>query len=621
MNVVDSTGSPFARLRPVPTEAVTLTDAFWEPRREINRRVTLPTQFRHIEDTSRLDNFRRASGKKTGIDFVGIYFNDSDVYKWLEGAVVEGREDPALQPMIETAIVEIQDAQQADGYLNTYFMFEREKDRWTNLRDMHEMYCAGHFIQSAVAHYRSGGDDRLLNVARRLADHMDAKYGPEGEPGACGHEEAELALVELYRATGETRYLALAKRMIDARGQEPSAVLQGRGGDRRYHQDHVPYRQLSEVTGHAVRMMYLAAGAADVYLETGEQALWDAMMRQWDNMTERRSYVSGGLGARYEGEAFGKDYELPNDRAYSETCAAIGSVMWNWRLLLATGDARYSDLIEHTLFNAVLPGLSLDGQHYFYQNPLENDGAHRRQPWFGCACCPPNVARLLAQLTGYFYSVDDAGDIFVHLYARGSAQIALPDGRTIPMTVTTEYPFDGEVEITVGADGDFGVCLRVPEWAGGARLSVNGEDADATPGTYARLRRDWKTGDVIRLELPFEPRFLRSHPYVSENTARVAVFVGPLLYCAEKTDNGEIPNLQDAYVADPADFEKTTVWDLPGVVALRGSTLIQSPVTMRLYGSRFFEPSHAMRPLTLVPYYAWANRDPGQMIVWLREQE
>ncbi len=627
--VVDTSRSPHARLRPVPANAVTLSDTFWEPRRKINRTVTLPSQYRHLEETGRLDNFRRASGKKTGIPFQGIYFNDSDVYKWLEAAAwtLATHDDPALAAMVDAVVTEIEVAQQADGYLNTYYMLERAEQRWSNLRDMHELYCAGHFLQAAVAHHRATGDDRLLNVACRLADCICAVFGPE-EAGkraqSDGHEEIEMALVELYRVTGDAKYLRQAQFFIDVRGR---GAISGSS----YHQDHKPFRELDEMIGHAVRMVYLDCGAADVCLETGEAALKAAMDRQWDNMIRRRIYVTGGLGARYEGEAFGKDYELPNERAYTETCAAIGSVMWNHRMLAIASEARYADLIEHTLYNAVLPGLSLDGQAYFYQNPLRDDGKHRRQPWFGCACCPPNVARLLASLPGYFYSVDDRG-IYAHLYAEGTAQITLPEGRTVGLTQHTRYPWEGDVRLTVEGEGVFSLFLRIPAWCGegsaAAALEVAGEPSGVTltPGTYAEVRRAWTPGDTIHLRLPMPVRRIECHPCVAENAGHVALQRGPIVYCVEQADNLGV-DVHD--LALPADAELRPEWRadlLGGVVTLRGTAQTAPPDTAwegRLYrtvGAPAFSTPGNSVSLTAIPYYAWANRESGPMQVWIRNR-
>lgn len=621
--VVDTARSRHVHLRPVPLDAVTLADGFWAPRIRTNREVTLPSQFEHLEATGRLDNFRRASGKKA-LPFQGIYFNDSDVYKWLEAAAwtLATHSSPDLEQMVDLAITEVADAQQPDGYLNTYFMFERAVERWTDLPVKHELYCAGHLIQAAVAHHRATGDERLLLVARRLADHICSVFGPEEEGkrlGTDGHEEIEMALVELYRETGEVTYLRQAQFFVDVRGR-------GFAGGREYTQDHKPFRQQDEIVGHAVRAVYLHAGVADLYSETGDEALLDALHRLWESMTTRRMYVTGGIGSRYEGEAFGKDYELPNERAYAETCAAIGSVMWNWRMLMLDGDARYADLLETTLYNAVLPGLSLDGQEYFYQNPLEDDGSHRRQPWFGCACCPPNVARTLASLPSYFYSVSEEG-IWIHLYAEGEAHIQLSDGRTVVLRQRTRYPWDGEVLIEVEGEGNFTLRLRIPSWCEeGASLEVNGDpfSTQLQPGSYAEVRREWRSGDGIRLTLPMSVRQLECHPYVAENLGRVALMRGPLLYCVEGADN---PGLDphDLVLPSNAEFSEEYRPDLlGGVVVLRSRVRTAAPDTSwahALYRPAREEAKEAQGrevEVSAIPYYAWANRQAGPMRLWLR---
>ncbi len=623
--VVDTSQSGNARLRPLPLDAVALADDFWAARLRVNREVTLPTQHQYCEDTGRIDNFRRAAGKMD-VPFQGIYFNDSDVYKWLEAAswTLATHPDAELEKIVEAVITEIADAQRPDGYLNTYFTFERAEERWTNLRDMHELYCAGHLMQAAVAHYRATGSERLLAVARRFADHICDTFGP-GEAGKLeltdGHEEIEMALVELARATGESRYVRQAQFFLDVRGR-------GAIGGKEYHQDHRPVRELDEVVGHAVRAVYLNAGMADVYAETGEAALQQSLHRLWESMTTRRMYVSGGLGSRYEGEAFGKDYELPNGRAYAETCAAIGSVMWNWRMLLLEGDARYADLLEHTLYNAVLPGLSLDGQTYFYQNPLADDGTHRRQPWFGCACCPPNVARLLASLPGYFYSVSD-DSIWVHFYAEGTARVALPDGRVVRLEQRTRYPWSGDISVEIQTQGTFGLYLRVPGWSEqGATLEVNGEQirTGLEPGSYAEVRREWQPGDVVRLSLPMSVRRVECHPYVAENNGRVALMRGPLLYCVERADNPGIDPRDLLLSADPDFSEESDPEVLGGVIRLSGRMDVAPPVASwagtlyRTVGSGPARSGGHTREVTAIPYYAWANREAGPMGVWLRAE-
>ena len=626
--VVDMARSPQARLRPVPLSSVTLEDAFWAPRMTLNRERTLPSQFQQCEDTGRLDNFRRASGKKD-IPFEGIFFNDSDVYKWLEAASYSlgtHPDDDNLRRMVDQAITEVADAQDTNGYLNTYFSVDRVSERWTNLRDMHELYCAGHLFQAAVAHHRATGETRLLDVATRFADHICDTFGPEGREGTCGHEEIEMALVELYRTTGNKRYLEQAQRFIDLRGHGLLGKVDGHFGNN-YCQDHLPFRDLRDVTGHAVRMMYLDCGAADVYAETGKRALKDALDAQWHNMTTRRMYVTGGLGSRYEGEAFGKDYELPSDRAYTETCAAIGSFMWNWRLLNSTGEARYADLMELTLYNAVLAGLSLDGAHYFYQNPLADDGTHRRQAWFGCACCPPNVARLLASLPGYFYSVSDSA-AWVHFYASGSASLPLPGGEVVRLTQTTNYPWDGDIEITIeDAPESFDLlCLRIPEWANGAAITVNGAvvDVETRPGSYAEIVRQWQAGDVIRLLLPMPVQRLTCHPAVADVFGRVALQRGPLVYCIEQADHnnpdeGAAGDVRALRLPQDASLNPRFVPNLLGGVTVVNALVFSSDELNDALYSRIPSSHESDRvvALTAIPYYAWANREPGPMRVWL----
>ncbi len=621
--VVDTSASQQARLRPVPLSAVTLDDPFWAPRLQALREFTLPSQYRLLQETGRIDNFRRAAGK-TQMPFQGRFYNDSDVYKWLEAAawaLAWSPSDP-LEGAAEGVITEIAEAQQADGYLNTYFARERAAERWTNLRDKHELYCAGHLIQAAVAHHRATGSQRLLGVARRLADHICATFGPATEgkqPGTPGHEGIEMALVELSRETADPRYRDQAQFFLDMRGL-------GLIGGSPYHQDHKPFRDMERLEGHAVRAVYLASGAADLYAETGEPALCAALERLWENTATRQAYVSGGLGARHEGEAFGDDYELPNTRAYAETCAAVGSVMWNRRLLALDGNARYADALETALYNGALAGLSLDGQAYCYANPLRDDGRHRRQPWFDCACCPPNVARLLASLPGYCCSLSAEG-VWVHLYAGGVARLRLADGRAVGLRQHTRYPWDGEVMIEVEAEGPFDLFLRVPAWCEvGASLSLNGRPHDGAmvPGSYAHLRRHWQPGDMVRLDLPMAPRRVACHPYALENRGQVALMRGPLLYCVEGVDHPGL-DLRNLVLPLEANLSAAHRPDLlGGVVVLQGQALAVPPDAGwagHLYRTaRPAEASPAAQtvPLTAIPYYVWANRAPGPMQAWLK---
>jgi len=585
--------------------------------------VSLPAQYRFLEETGRLDNFRRAAGA-TGLPFQGRVYNDSDVYKWLEAAAwtLATDDDPALEQMAETVVEAIAAAQQPDGYLNTYFMFEQAAKRWTNLRDLHELYCAGHLIQAAIADRRATGRGRLFQVACHLADHICATFGPleQGKrPATPGHEEIEMALVELARETGETRYQAQASFFLDQRGQ-------GLIGGQAYHQDHRPFRSLERLDGHAVRHMYLNCGAADLYTETGEPALLATLERLWVQMTQRQMYVSGGLGSRHVGEAFGQDYELPNARAYAETCAAIGSVLWNWRMLALAGEAQYADLLELALYNAFLAGVSLDGTAYFYENPLADDGRHRRQAWFDCACCPTNAIRLLASLPGYVYSTSEEG-IWVHLYAQGAARIQLADGRIVHLRQHTRHPWEGQVEIEVEGQGEFSLFLRLPGWCeAGASLEVNSQPLDAAlqPGSYVAVHRTWRPGDSLRLNLPMPVRQMQAHPYALENTARVALMRGPLLYCVEGVDHPQL-DLRDLTLAPTTAFTPTFRGDLLGGVVVLQATASQIDLPAdwhrRLYrtvSGAGEQPVRQPVEITAIPYYAWANREPGPLQVWLQ---
>jgi DUF1680 family protein len=619
--IVDNRLSRLGRLHPLSLMDVRLQDAFWQPRREMNRTITLPYQYQQSEETNRLNNFRRVAGTYDG-PFEGIYFNDSDVYKWAEAVAwtLATDYDPQLDQQLDEVIAIIAAAQDENGYLNTYYSLERKDQRWSNIKDMHELYCAGHLFQAAVAHHRATGKTSLLNVATRYADHIDRTFGPNGRPGACGHPEIEMALIELARDTREQRYLELAHFFIEQRGQQPPTIS---GSE--YMQDHQPVREQTEVVGHAVRALYLYSGVTDLYTETGDET-WDkAQETLWHNLVEQKTYITGGVGSRWEGEAFGADYELPNRRAYTETCAAIASVMWNWRLLLLKGEARFADAIENALYNGVISGISLDGRQYFYQNPLADRGKHRRSPWFGCACCPPNIARLLASLPGYFYSTSKEG-LWVHLYASGMATAALEHGQKVTLEQHTEYPWDGTIELHIDVEqpATFSVFLRIPAWTQGAQIQVNGEQAGvvAQPGSYAEIRREWKAGDTIRLELPMEVQLVESHPFVQNNHDRVAIVRGPLVYCVEQADHGDVDVWNLVLSTDGgANWE----WQkednlLGGVVTIHTSAYARS---LEGWQHQLYKPYDSVKPvykpvqLKAIPYYAWANREAGPMQVWL----
>jgi uncharacterized protein len=620
--VVDTTDSPYARLRPVAVGDVRLDDAIWEPRRRTTAVHTVPEQYALLESSQRLDNFRRGAGTLDG-PFHGRYFNDTDVYKWLEAAAwtLAVEYDAQLDALVDDVIQTVGEAQQPDGYLDNFYVVGQLDKRWTTLTVTHELYCAGHLFQAAVAHVRATGKTSLLDIACRFADLICETFGPEEKgktPGTDGHEEIELALVELGRATGIRRYIDQALYFLDARGY-------GLVGGDEYHQDHVPFREATTVVGHAVRQVYLTAGAADIYAETGEEAILDALNRLWDNMVARRMYVTSGIGSRWEGESFGKDFELPNLRAYTESCAAIGSIMWNWRMLLISGDAKYGDLIESTLYNAMLPGISLSGDRYFYQNPLADDGTHRREPWFDCACCPPNLARTLASIGGYLATTSDEG-IWFHLYAQSELKLFLHDGETVDLRVTTNYPWDGQVRIEVRGQGLFSLFLRVPGWTGDrSTISVDGSvlPRPFVGGTYAELRREWTGADVVEIDMPMLVRRIESHPHLFENAGRVAIMRGPMLYCLEAAGNDGI-DPRDVLLDRSAEFDVEHRPDVLGGITTLGVEADEAPPDRSWDDRLYQEAGHALRPeprrtqVTLIPYFAWANREPGRMEVWLR---
>ncbi len=613
--VVDTTKSQSAKMRPVPIRSVQLKDRFWQPRLVTLQEVTLPTQYDLMEETGRLDNFRRVAGKVSG-PFRGLYFNDSDVYKWAEAAAWSLAVQPneRVRQLLDRVIDEIAAAQDENGYLNTFFSLERKNQRWTNLKDMHELYCAGHLFQAAVAHHRVTGDQRLLRVALRFAEHIAQVFGWGKKEETDGHPEVETALVELFRETGDRRWLELAQFFVDVRGH-------GKIGGSPYHQDHQPFRQLSEVTGHAVRALYLNAGAADLYAETGEVALMNALQRMWHNLTQKRMYVTGGCGARYEGEAFGRDYELPNERAYAETCAAIANVLWQWRMFLVTGEPRFLDIMELSLFNGALSGIGLDGKSYFYVNPLANRGGHRRQPYFECACCPPNIARLLPMVPSFLYTLSP-NEVFVNLYAASEANLRV-NSVAVKITQQTDYPWDGEVMLTLLPEKpiSFALHLRIPHWCPSATVSVNGQRVDeGVAGTFLTVYREWQPNDTVHLSLAMPAEFLVAHPFVEASVGRVALRRGPIVYCVEQVDNpeGDVWCLAVRTERPPVPVPMQ-VADFP-IVALQGEGLVTD---LSVWQDKLYQPlPFVAAQLKLVrfiaiPYFAWANRQPGPMTVWL----
>lgn len=614
------------KLTAVPFTDVEIADEFWSPRIETNRKVTIPYAFKKCEETGRIDNFAKAAGLMEG-KFEGKYFNDSDVYKVIEGAAysLKTHPDPQLEKYVDSVIDKIAAAQWEDGYLYTFYSVPQRQPekRWTNIKVRHELYCAGHFFEAAVAYYQATGKRKILDVAVRFADHIDSVFGPDRRHDPPGHEEIEIGLVKLYRQTGNKKYLKLAEFFIDQRGYPRGRELYGP-----YSQDHKPVVEQDEAVGHAVRATYLYSGITDVAALTGNDDYVKAVDRIWENVVSKKLYITGGVGARHKGEAFGDNYELPNKTAYNETCAAIGKALWNHRLFLLHGDAKYIDVLERVIYNGFLSGISMTGDRFFYPNPLASDGKER-SPWFGCACCPVNVVRFIPSIPGYAYAKRN-DSIYVNLFIGSSAKLKLKNN-TVLLKQKTKYPWDGNVEITVEPQRstEFTVNIRIPGWAQdrpvpsdlyqymktsseSAELSVNGKTMpmDMDKG-FARIKRTWKSGDIIELNLPMPVRRVICNEKVKENVDKVALERGPIVYCAESADNG--PNVHRLVL--PTDLPLKTEFRehlLGGVYVIR--TRIR---TWHLEDEDVFPNK---QEFVAIPYYAWAHRGAGKMAVWLRRR-
>ncbi|WP_433040231.1 glycoside hydrolase family 127 protein [Dactylosporangium sp. CS-033363] len=646
------TDRAISALRPLPASAVRLDPAGllggWQER---NRAATLPHCVDRLHEHGNLDNLHRVTGDFDG-PFTGWWFADTDVHKTLEAALWAGN----VSSFVAETVPLLEKVQDPDGYLVSYFQAGHRDRQWRELPSSHEMYTAGHLIQAAVAGARTSPADpavqQLLAVARRFADLLTERFGAGGEDAIDGHPEVETALAELFRVTGHRPYLDLAARFVALRGHGLLGP-EGRFGQRAYYQDHRPVREATEVTGHVVRQVYLLAGAVDVAVETGDSELLRATERLWESAQATKTYLTGGQGSRHRDEAFGDPYELPPDRAYTETCAAIGSFQWTWRLLLATGRSRYADELERLLYNGIASGIGVDGRSFFYSNPLQlrtghdgsdEDAPGRRLPWYKCACCPPNLARLMASLHTYAATGTSSG-LQLHLYAPGSFAAA---GRAVD--VATAYPWDETVTITVTAADDepWTLTLRVPAWCADARASVNGVPASFVEDGWMRLERVWRPGDRVELVLPMPPRLIAPHPRVDAVRGTAALARGPVVYCLEHADvptadfeharsaGGDIPGRdlertpstasQDTHTA-PADFERTRTArdDAPGAGFERASGVAFEDIRLDLGVPIGVRRDHPLAPVALVvngdlsaiPYFLWANRGPGPMRVWI----
>jgi DUF1680 family protein len=614
-------------LREVPFTQVKITGGFWAQRQQANRDKTVWANLDQCEQTGRNANFDLAAGKMRGQDikpdqFNGYFFNDSDVYKAIEGAsyILATDPDPKLDAALDRLIARIAAAQQPDGYLNTYYtIVEGLDNRFTDLRNKHELYCAGHLIEAGIAHKAATGKTPLFDVAVRYADLLDATFGPAKRHEVCGHPEVELALIRLSKATGQDKYLRLAEWFVDQHGKT------GEGGHEPYgdyFQDYVPIADMDENKGHAVRAMYLYCAATDIASLTGNKGYTEALGRLWDDLTLKKMYITGGIGSNPNIEGFGAPYDLPNQSAYAETCAGIGLAMWAHRMNLLHADAKYIDVMERVLYNGIASGVSLSGDHFFYDNPLESDGNHHRPDWYACACCPPSILRLMASLGSYIYAQTD-DTLYVNLFVDSEADITL-GGQKVHISVKTDYPWSEAVSLKLKPEkpATFKLFVRVPDWCETSTIQRGDQKGPMRPtnGYWLVADTEWRRDarfSNVELNLPMPVNRIRANPQLGADRGRTALQRGPILYALEGADNKTDPRR----IALPPDAELTAKSEpglLGGVTIIRGRGLAapKSNWSDTLYAPST-EPDEV--EFTAIPYFAWDNREPGPMTVWLPE--
>lgn len=618
-------------ITPVPFTSVKVTDSFWGQRLKASREVTIPLAFSKCEETGRYDNFCKAAHPSSEYKVGGLAFDDTDVYKTIEGASysMQTYPDKKLAKYIDSVLTIVAAAQEPDGYLYTSRTMNPEhphewagSKRWEKVEDLsHEFYNLGHMIEGAIAHYQATGKKNFLNIAIKYADCVEREIGdkPRQLVRVPGHQIAEMALAKLYLVTGQQKYLDLAKFFLDKRGYTSRTDA--------YSQAHHPVLEQDEAVGHAVRAAYMYSGMADVAALTGDTGYVHAIDKIWDNVVTKKLYVTGGIGATSHGEAFGENYELPNMSAYCETCAAIGNVYWNYRLFLLHGESKYYDVLERSLYNGLISGVSLDGGGFFYPNPLESIGQHQRQPWFGCACCPSNICRFIPSLPGYVYAVHNK-DVYVNLFMSNTSELNV-EGKKVTLAQTTEYPWNGDIRVSVSPKGkqNFTLKIRIPGWVQGEvvpsnlysftdnkqlnySVKVNGETfrSNLDKGYFA-INRLWKKGDVVEVHFDMEPRTVKANSKVEADRGKISVERGPLVYCAEWPDN---------------DFSVLSVFmnRKPEFTVERKPELLYGIDELKTQAQTlgYDETGRLVTKdvtLTLIPYYAWAHRGTGEMAVWL----
>ncbi|MFC1563439.1 beta-L-arabinofuranosidase domain-containing protein [candidate division KSB1 bacterium] len=634
-----NTGKKDYPIEPVPFTKVQMNDEFWAPRLETNRTVTIPFVFQKCEETGRIDNFAIAGGLKEGEHRGSYPFDDTDVYKNIEAASYSlmVHYDQELDNYLDDLITLIGAAQEDDGYLYTARTNNAERlknwfgdERYEKLDGSHELYNPGHLYEAAAAHFQATGKRNLLDIAVKNADMIAREFGPGKLQKPPGHQVIEMGLVKLYRVTGDEKYLDLAKYFLDIRGK----ALDGRELRGTYNQDHMPVIEQEKAVGHAVRAVYMYAGMADVAALTENADYINAIDRIWNNVSGKRLYITGGIGSTGSGEGFSTDYDLPNMSAYNETCASIGNVYWNHRMFLLHGDAKYIDVMERTLYNALIDGISLEGNLFFYPNPLESVGQHQRSPWFNCACCTGNVTRFVSSVPGYVYAVKD-DELYVNLYAGGEGEIDV-DGEKVKIIQETRYPWEGGIKIRIEPENGnkkFTLLLRIPGWAldnpvpgdlysfidnkhEKISFSLNNEPLDLNISKgYAGISRNWKSGDMVELDLPMAVRRIAAHDSVKADIGKVALQRGPIVFCAEWPDNegGHVRNL---LLTNDTDLQTDFRSGL-----LNGVQVVTGKVYGYKVGSDHRTLEREEQDITMIPYFAWAHRGNGEMSVWLARNE
>jgi len=630
------------RYLPADHSSVVFDGGFWQSWSETVRNVTIPTQHKRLEEEGFLEvlDFDRPAGplvrpiQPSGLSMQ--HFFDSDFGKWIEAAsyTLKAHPNAEIEAKIDDIVAKLEQGQMADGYLNSWFIRREPEKRWTNLRDLHEMYSMGHLLEGAVAYYEATGKGRFLDVMIRAVDHIIDTFGRE--PGKLrgydAHEEIELALVKLYRVTRDPRHLKLATYFVDERGQMPSYYdeeARNRGEDPQdyvyktyaYSQAHMPVREQQQVVGHAVRAMYLFSAMVDLAVENGDPVLKEACERLYDNLVGRQLYVTGGLGPSASNEGFTREFDLPNETAYAETCAAVALGFWSHRMAQIDLNSKFTDRLETVLFNGALSGISRDGEHYFYENVLESHGQHRRWKWHYCPCCPTNIARFITSLGQYFYSTEDS-ELAVHLYGTNSAELMIGD-TFVRLKQETQYPWDGDIRLQLALEqpSHFTLHLRIPGWCRSAEILVNGMAVDlgaCVTNGYAAITREWRNGDEVRISLSMPVDRIYAHPAVSEDGGRVALRRGPVVYCVEETDLGGEPQR----LRLPATSEISARYDaglLGGAAVLEGTALEAEDAGWENALYRTAPPALKKRPFKAIPYHLWANREAGAMAIWLQE--